>query len=110
MEAFDSVLNCGDVPDLYASEDFEAVATFFVDMRKVAVLKVHRGIIVFLDLPVVAVAGGCSYDAPTLKLSDVGFAMGISGTRYAKDAADDSPLGDIFAGIVTAAKWGPACL
>ncbi|XP_068932078.1 LOW QUALITY PROTEIN: plasma membrane calcium-transporting ATPase 2-like [Petaurus breviceps papuanus] len=55
---------------------------------------------------IVAVTGDGTYDGPALKVADVGFALGITGTDIAREASDIILMDENFTSIMKAIMWG----
>jgi Ca2+-transporting ATPase len=104
--ANNKVLTGSDIEKMNDSQMLEALKSVRVFARvhpehKLRIVKLLKN-----QDEVVAMTGDGVNDAPALKSSDIGIAMGIKGTDVSKEAADMILQDDNFATIVTAVEEG----
>ena len=104
----DETLNCRDLEDM-SSEDLKGILTGTSVFARAA--PEHKVMIVqaLKDMgEIVAMTGDGVNDAPSLRMADIGVAMGITGTDVSKEASDMIITDDNFASIVSAVEEGRA--
>lgn len=104
-EAFDQVWPYLRVLSRSSPEDKHTLVTGLCESELYASDRA-RQLRIHPDPQVVAVTGDGTNDAPALRRADVGFAMKITGTRVAQDAADILLMDDNFESVVKACMWG----
>ena len=100
------VLTGEDIEDLTEDELREAVRTASVFARVNPVHKLRLVEALMADGEIVAMTGDGVNDAPALKRSDVGIAMGKRGSDVSREVADLVLLDDNFASIVASIEEG----
>jgi len=102
----DEVLDGNDLNNLTDEQLVEKVSTVNVFARVSPEHKVRIVTAIKENNNIVAMTGDGVNDAPSLKKSDIGIAMGITGTDVTKEAADMILTDDNFVSIVSAVEQG----
>ena len=106
MQAGDEALDGNDLNNMTDDELKEKVMRVNVFARVSPEHKVRIVTAVKANNQIVAMTGDGVNDAPSLKKSDIGIAMGITGTDVSKEAADMILTDDNFVSIVSAVEQG----
>ncbi len=105
-ESESQVINASEIENLSEEELIKILSKVKVIARSTPIVKLKVVKALKKSGEVVAVTGDGINDAPAIKHSDVGIAMGKTGSEITKEAADVILLDDSFSTIVRAVAFG----